>query len=248
MPSGLAFEWADEIDSTNSELMRRARAGNLARAQLLAAGAQTAGRGRMGRVWDARPGHALLMSIAYPLADTCALNGLSLALGVAAAEALQPHAVKLKWPNDLLLDGCKLGGILVESVAAHGTRWVVAGVGLNLQSAPVGAAALNTGDVQSAGTRIAQAWWDALAAFASNGFAPFRPRWQALHAWRGLAVTATHPNGTRHAGFATGVDEQGALLIQLLANATSQSQTQNHTTSAVMARIDSLDFSLQLAA
>jgi BirA family transcriptional regulator, biotin operon repressor / biotin---[acetyl-CoA-carboxylase] ligase len=245
-PAGLAFEWHDEIDSTNAELMRRARAGTLARAQWLAAGAQTAGRGRMGRTWSALPGDALLMSIAYPLADNCALAGLSLALGAAAAESFAPQAVRLKWPNDLLLADRKLGGILVESVAAHGTRWVVAGIGVNVHAAPPGAASFNAppgvvplqegaphSTVQGLGESIAQAWWAAFAQFAQAGFVPFRSRWQALHAWDRRTVTATHPNGTLHAGTAVGVDAEGALLIQLLAKGAT-------------ARIDSLDYTLRL--
>jgi BirA family transcriptional regulator, biotin operon repressor / biotin---[acetyl-CoA-carboxylase] ligase len=93
---------------------------------------QTAGRGRLDRRWDAPPGAALLVSFVLeprPL--------LSLALGVAAAEACA-HDVRLKWPNDLLLDGRKLGGILVEATP----RKAIGGIGINLTWAPDGAAML----------------------------------------------------------------------------------------------------------
>ena len=100
---------------------------------------QTAGRGRLERRWDAPPGTALLVSFVLRPAPL-----LSLAAGVAAAEACGPE-VRLKWPNDLLLDGRKLGGILVETTP----RKAICGIGINLSSAPEGAARLDRprGDV-----------------------------------------------------------------------------------------------------
>ena len=94
---------------------------------------QTAGRGRLERRWDAPPGTALLVSFVLRPAPL-----LSLAAGVAAAEACGPE-VRLKWPNDLLLDGRKLGGILVETTP----RKAICGIGINLSSAPEGAARLD---------------------------------------------------------------------------------------------------------
>ena len=94
---------------------------------------QTAGRGRLDRRWEAAPGAALLVSFVLPRNPL-----LSLAAGVAAAEACGPD-VRLKWPNDLLLDGRKLGGILVEMT----TDRAICGIGVNLTSAPDGAAQLN---------------------------------------------------------------------------------------------------------
>jgi len=131
------IEWLDEIDSTNSEQLRRAAAG-LARApQALVAMRQTQGRGRAGRQWIS-PGPlqsaenlclSILMDVAVPLAE---LAPLTLALGVAARRAL-PN-VQLKWPNDLYLAGKKMGGILVEVAksSAKGCT-VVAGIGVNLR-------------------------------------------------------------------------------------------------------------------
>ena len=108
------------IDSTNTELMRRARAGQ-AEPVLLAAVAQTAGRGRMGKTWVSQPGDSLTFSLGVPLRPA-QWAGLSLAVGVALADslacllpaALRP-ALQLKWPNDLWLHGAKLAGILVET-------------------------------------------------------------------------------------------------------------------------------------
>jgi BirA family biotin operon repressor/biotin-[acetyl-CoA-carboxylase] ligase len=93
---------------------------------------QTAGRGRLGRRWEAPPGSALLASFVQP-----ALALAPIAAGVAGAHACG-EAVRLKWPNDLLLDGGKLGGILVER---RGTKCIV-GMGINLRWAPPGASML----------------------------------------------------------------------------------------------------------
>jgi BirA family transcriptional regulator, biotin operon repressor / biotin---[acetyl-CoA-carboxylase] ligase len=94
---------------------------------------QTAGRGRLDRRWEAPPGTALLVSFVLPRNSL-----LSLAAGVAAAEACG-NDVRLKWPNDLLLEGRKLGGILVEMTADK----AICGIGVNLTSAPDGAAQLD---------------------------------------------------------------------------------------------------------
>ena len=158
MLPGFTVEVLPSVDSTNTELMRRARAGRT-EPTLLVAETQTAGRGRMGRPWhSARDGaHAalpsLMMSLGLPLAPAD-WSGLSLAVGVSVAESLQPalpptHGgeprIGLKWPNDLWLQGDrKLGGILVETASflapqgaaaashAAASRYVVVGIGLNV--------------------------------------------------------------------------------------------------------------------
>ena len=128
---GFTVEVLPSIDSTNTELMRRARAGQY-EPTLLVAEEQTAGRGRMGRVWQNSHGASLMMSLGLPLAPRD-WSGLSLAVGVSVAESLQPVPpppgagqpawVGLKWPNDLWLGGGdaggdrKLGGILVETAS-----------------------------------------------------------------------------------------------------------------------------------
>ena len=107
---GFTVEVLPSIDSTSSELMRRARAG-LMEPVLLAADEQTAGRGRLGKGWHSKAGQSLTFSLALPLAPAD-WSGLSLAVGVSLAESLHPD-VRLKWPNDLWLHQRKLGGILV---------------------------------------------------------------------------------------------------------------------------------------
>ena len=151
---GFTVEVLPSIDSTNTELMRRARAGQT-EPTLLVAEQQTAGRGRLGRVWQSDVGASLMLSLGLPMVPRD-WSGLSLAVGVSVAESLQPTLpplepgqpprIGLKWPNDLWLSGDrKLGGILVETAsfvapqAAHPTtaqgtaaRYVVVGIGINV--------------------------------------------------------------------------------------------------------------------
>jgi BirA family biotin operon repressor/biotin-[acetyl-CoA-carboxylase] ligase len=156
---GLTVEVLPEVDSTNTELMRRARAGQTDPV-LLVAESQTAGRGRLGRPWHGQAGDALTFSLGLMLRPTD-WSGLSLAVGVSLARSLDPDGtlgVRLKWPNDLWVarpgtptGWGKLAGILIEtavatggappSAATHGgaqaaARYCVIGVGLNI-AAPV---------------------------------------------------------------------------------------------------------------
>lgn len=221
----LAFEFVDEIDSTNSELMRRAREGRR-QPLLLVAGHQRAGRGRLGRVWVSRPGDSLTFSLGLPLQPRD-WSGLSLAMGLAIAEALDP-AVRIKWPNDLWLDGRKLGGLLVETVGAgagaDAARWLVVGVGLNLATGAAGAdwtvapAGLRERWPQADGpsvlARVAPALAEALAAFQAQGFAPLRGRYRARDALAGRWVTVSGGAGEPLVGQVQGVSDDGALLLR----------------------------------
>ncbi len=165
---GLTVEVLPEIDSTNTELMRRARAGQTDPV-LLVAEAQTAGRGRLGRAWHGQAGSALTFSLGLPLAPQD-WSGLSLAVGLSLARSLDPQGdlgVRLKWPNDLWVarpgtpqGWGKLAGILIETAVATGpasvqsaphaawgaspvqTRYCVVGVGINI--APPVAEGLST--------------------------------------------------------------------------------------------------------
>ena len=115
---GFTVEVLPQVDSTNSELMRRARDG-LTEPVLLVAEAQTAGRGRLGRSWASQPGDSLTFSLGLPLAPVD-WSGLSLAVGVSVAQSLHPQ-LQLKWPNDVWLQDRKLGGILIETATTTAT-------------------------------------------------------------------------------------------------------------------------------
>lgn len=231
---GFTVEILPTVDSTNSELMRRARAG-LMEPLLLAAEQQTAGRGRMGKAWHSRAaGQSLTFSMAMPLAPAD-WSGLSLAVGVSVAEALHPD-VRLKWPNDMWFQGRKLGGILVETAhlgqGAGAPRLVVAGIGINIARptaaslpqadgttaagmapvAPAGLAELCVG--QTAGETlesVAPALARDMQLFAARGFAAFAARFAQRDALAGLTVRLS--DGRE--GMANGVDATGALQLKL---------------------------------
>jgi BirA family biotin operon repressor/biotin-[acetyl-CoA-carboxylase] ligase len=203
---------------------------------LLVAEEQTAGRGRLGRDWVSQPGRSLTFSLALPLAPA-QWGGLSLAVGVALAEALEPAPAApprlgLKWPNDLWLrddaapaGGRKLGGILIETVAVGSRRMAVIGVGLNvlpLPATPPGPALahghaclqeLDSGtQAPAALAAVAVPLARALRRFESEGLAPFLGGFAARDLLRGRAVRIS--GGTALEGVADGIDAQGALRVR----------------------------------
>ncbi len=214
--------------STNSELMRRARTGQIA-PLLLVAEQQTAGRGRLGRVWisataagpgaagDAAQGlAALTFSIGLPLAPQD-WSGLSLAVGVSVARALH-RDLALKWPNDIWLRERKLAGILIETASVGEQRYAVIGVGINI--APLEAAGLSRApawlqevlpdcDAPGALMRVAPALLQALRVFETHGFAAFHAAYAQLDLLRDRPVLLS--DGVT--GSAAGVNERGALLV-----------------------------------
>ncbi len=215
-----SVEVLPEVDSSNSELMRRARARNLA-PTLLVAQRQNAGRGRMGRHWAGEPGASLMFSMGLPLAPAD-WSGLSLAVGVAVAESL--HAsIGLKWPNDLWLHERKLAGILVETASVGTERYAVVGVGLNILPPPsqglsqpaAGLCECIPGATPaSALAALALPLAQALQLFESEGFAPFAPRFAARDVLRGRLVRASDsPDCGGLQGQCLGVDSVGALLV-----------------------------------
>ena len=198
---------------------------------LLVAEHQTAGRGRAGRSWLSEPGHSLTFSLAWRFADGLrGLAGLPLAIGVALAETLgklgQP--VQLKWPNDVLKDGDKLAGILVETqVASDGAAWTIVGIGVNLVmpdalEEKIGRAAaampwLARMDRDELMAALLDGLADALALFAREGFGAFAARWNVLHAWQGRPVVILDRGEILHEGLAAGVDDTGRLLLDTAA-------------------------------
>ncbi|HEY0820477.1 MAG TPA: biotin--[acetyl-CoA-carboxylase] ligase [Rhizobacter sp.] len=253
---GLSVEVVARSASTNSALLERARvraepptdelvqvrrsveSGAFGRraadAQpcLLVAEHQTGGRGRLGRTWHASPGTSLTFSLSLPL-NPVDWSGLSLAIGVAIADALDPagRRIGLKWPNDLwLMDatpdagappGRKLGGILIETVSAGSVRLAVVGIGLNVKPQPLddlssGYACLQELDLEatapSALALVAEPLVRTLKTFEQEGFAPFAERYAARDLLRGQVVTTTQAGVPT--GLAAGVSPKGALLVR----------------------------------
>ena len=227
--SGVAVEVVARTGSTNADLL--ARAASLDAPLLLVAELQTAGRGRAGRSWLSAPGHALTFSLAWRIdGGLQRLSGLPLAVGTALAETLGRlgQQVALKWPNDVLKDGDKLAGILVETTAAPGGGvWAVIGIGLNLVlpdelEAQLGrsVAAMPWLARMDRSTLMA-ALLDGLAAalreFERGGFGAFSARWNVLHAYQGQPVVILDRGEVLHEGLAAGVDDLGRLLLDTAA-------------------------------
>lgn len=215
---GFTVEVLPEIDSTNTELMRRARAGQLD-PTLLVAERQTAGRGRLGRTWSgAAEGEnpSLTFSLGLPLAPPD-WSGLSLAVGLAVVSSLHPE-LRLKWPNDIWLQDRKLGGILIETVSVGEVRYAVIGVGINisipaasdLRTAPAALRELLP-DAQAAEVlgRVVLPLVQQVQRFAAEGFGPLRTTYHARDLLYGNEVVCS--DGMT--GTARGVDASGALLV-----------------------------------
>ena len=128
--------WSAETGSTNDDVIAQARAG-AGEGLVIGADRQSAGRGRRGRAWLAAPGHALLVSVLLrPDVPPVDAGLLPIVVAVAAAEALGPGA-RVVWPNDILVEGRKMAGILCEmSADQERVAWAVAGTGVNVRSAP----------------------------------------------------------------------------------------------------------------
>ncbi|MEY4561027.1 MAG: hypothetical protein RLZZ618_304 [Pseudomonadota bacterium] len=258
MLPGLSVEVMAHCPSTNTALLERARVhidpdSGIAQVRrsresaafgrraadvqpcLLVAEHQTQGRGRLGRLWTSSPGASLTFSLSVPITRPD-WSGLSLAVGVALAEALDPGSsrrIGLKWPNDLwVLDdaasvdapppiGRKLGGILIESVTVGASRLAVIGVGINvlpLDTAPLthGYASVQELDADatppSVLARVAAPLVQAVIDFNTSGFDGFLQRFAARDLLNGRAITTTQadlPLGT-----ARGVDPDGALRVE----------------------------------
>ena len=223
--AGVAVEVVAETGSTNADLL--ARAAQLTHPVLLVALHQRAGRGRAGRSWLSSAEGSLTFSLAWKFGGGAQqLAGLPLAVGVALAETLARLGVqvRLKWPNDVLKDGDKLAGILIETrQGLDAATWAVIGVGLNLL--------VPDAMEERIGRNAAAAPWlarmdrnalmaallDGLAAmlreFARTGFGAWAARWNLLHAYQGEPVAILDRGTVLHEGAAAGVDDAGRLLL-----------------------------------
>ena len=231
-PAGrsLALEVVDSVDSTNSELLRRAEKNDI-HGQVIVAERQMAGRGRRGRGWISVAGGSLAFSLGWRFAKPAsALTALPLAVGLALAEALESEdfvGVALKWPNDLVHRGRKLAGVLVElSGAARAASVAVIGIGINVRLPSTVRRAIDrpVTDLASIAPgrsidrnallgRLLAGQARMLERYASSGFAPMHEAWQRRHALHGQAVRIHRPEGGTVNGTVAGVDADGALRL-----------------------------------
>lgn len=216
------------IGSTNQRWLESVE--QLSKGDLCLAECQTSGRGRRGRSWVSPFGGQLVMSMYWRLEQgMAAAMGLSLVVGIAVVEALEAAGfagVALKWPNDLYLNGRKLAGILVEmSGTAGGPCHLVIGMGLNLtlpateqdKITQPWAELAELGDITDRNAlviELAVALQNALIHFEQEGIAGFRERWNRLDYFNGKPVRILMGE-QQVPGIARGIDEQGALLLEL---------------------------------
>ena len=222
-----AFHLPFAVDSTNAALLRLPVS---PQPRICLAEYQWAGRGRRGRAWQSPLGAQIPLSVGYCFAALPAdFAGLGLAVGVMAAQALQrlgARDIGLKWPNDLLWGGRKLGGVLIELRGeAGGPCDAVVGVGVNVQLPDTPAGLIDQpwtdlgrilGGARPHRNRVAEALIGALIVgldrFADEGLAPFLPHFRELDVLAGRWVRVERAGQWRE-GRAVGVNEQGALLV-----------------------------------
>jgi BirA family biotin operon repressor/biotin-[acetyl-CoA-carboxylase] ligase len=225
----VAVEILPQATSSNALLLQRAAHG-AAHGTVLAVELQTAGRGRLGRRWYAGLGNALTFSLLWRFdCGLNALSGLSLAVGVGVVRALRKLGmpdVCLKWPNDIVTEQGKLGGILIEAQGDMlGPSAVVIGIGLNCAlpgdlSRRIDQPAVALEDLTlpvPERNRLLGVLLDelvrVLGEFTAGGFAAVRNEWEGCHLYRDQSVVLRLPSGERVAGVALGVTESGELRI-----------------------------------
>ena len=226
------FDTFTEIASTNTYLMQRTGPPP-GRLHVAATTNQTMGRGRHGRTWQSPPGSGLCLSLAYTFSDQPRnLSALTLAVGIGVIDALEDvgvGGVQLKWPNDLMANDGKLGGILTEARSqASGTVTVVTGVGLNMNLGDVSELELEMASVrrvadlagfaavlprhEDLATRLVDRLCATFVEFEAEGFEPYAPRWTERD-WlfgRDLVIDTQQ---RQVAGRGAGIADDGALLV-----------------------------------
>ena len=255
MSMNCILERVAETQSTNDDLLVRWRAGQLTDPIARIAHKQTAGKGRAGRSWIANPNDTLCFSYAYPFQKSPGeLSGLSLVVGLAVISGiaaaldleqsqLYEQGLRLKWPNDLLLNNAKLGGILIEGgqAKANDPTWMVIGVGLNLRNAPsienrlkdsstqkvsavdqLQQANAQLPDIEFFWLKLIEAFERYLPEFERDGFKAYQTQWNEWDAYKDLVVNITGTGKESVYGQASGVDSTGALILnqngKMLAN------------------------------
>ncbi|MBY0354815.1 MAG: biotin--[acetyl-CoA-carboxylase] ligase [Rickettsiales bacterium] len=221
----------DVVDSTNEEARRLAQ-GGASHGAVIWAKQQTRGKGRMGRPWISDEGNlfvSLLLQPKVPLADAAQFSFVT---AVAVAEALQPvvaevGALTLKWPNDILLNGRKLGGILLETEPTEDGKgfWLIVGVGINVETCPPDSEVLYPATcLKQAGIEIISAkivlsrllphFVECYDRWIAAGFAPIREQWLALA--HGVGEQTKVVSGKdEYSGVYLGIDALGRMQMTL---------------------------------
>jgi BirA family biotin operon repressor/biotin-[acetyl-CoA-carboxylase] ligase len=246
MTANCILERVTETRSTNDDLLERWRAGELIDPVARIARKQTAGKGRAGRTWLANPDDSICFSMAFPFQRSPAeLTGLSLLVGIALIEgiaqackldpsSLYQAGLRLKWPNDLLLNNAKLAGILIEGGQAKAGHpsWMIIGVGMNLRNANAIEKNLDQSGIKVSSleqllplsTKLPDSeylWLALLESFERHfkkfdqiGFPAYQQEWGKWDAFTNQKVCISGAGKEPLYGIAKGVDTNGALLLE----------------------------------
>jgi BirA family biotin operon repressor/biotin-[acetyl-CoA-carboxylase] ligase len=226
LPAGYRRIAFDRVASTNDEARRLAEAG-AAGDLVVTGGIQTAGRGRQGRIWVSPHGNLYSSFLLRPPVKPAQAGEFGFGIAVAVAETVEHLApgfdAKCKWPNDVLVRGAKIAGVLLESRGTPETLdWLVAGIGVNVTHAPDTAAWPATSVAALDGDPSVERALETLAArldhwyrrWLAEGFAPLRQAWLARAHALGEAIKIKR-NGDEREGKFVGVDPSGALILEL---------------------------------
>ena len=246
MSSTCILERVATTKSTNEDLLVRWRAGELIDPIARITHEQTAGKGRAGRIWLSNTEDTLCFSLAYPfhkrpselsglslVIGLAVITGIAAALGTSKAE-LHQQGMRLKWPNDLLINNAKLGGILIEGGQTNPSSptWMVIGLGLNLHNAALieqslvdhssfGVASLDQlmphetmiPDAEFIWLKLIESFEKHLSEFDQYGFGYFKNSWTQWDAFQGLSVCISGAGKEAIIGISEGVDDTGALIL-----------------------------------
>jgi BirA family transcriptional regulator, biotin operon repressor / biotin---[acetyl-CoA-carboxylase] ligase len=215
------------IDSSNAEAERLARAGASDRTVVFAR-EQTAGRGRRGRAWSTAPGNLACTFLLRPAVGAAAATQLGFVAALAVADTIGPYLpagldARLKWPNDVLVAGAKISGILLEAAGeGGGLAWILVGIGINLGHHPGGTETPATSlkgmgvpppDAAEAAVRLVGAFEGWHGTWLAQGFGPVREAWLARAIGLGAPIRIRLERET-FTGLFQGLDASGALVVE----------------------------------
>ncbi len=236
LPQFAASHWVERIGSTNADLLALAReTGSQAGwPRLLGAHHQTQGKGRLGRPWQDIPGKTLMFSCGFTLPihgkSLSALQGLGPALGSRSVLALQPlltqpQRMRLKWPNDIMIDDGKSAGVLIELANSTDCTYIIVGMGLNLyghdalqielgrEIGDIGPLLLPGVSASQLASTLANTWHETLNAIYQHGFEPFRAAYSSVDYLANRDVNIIDQGRVVASGMASGLGPDGSLQL-----------------------------------